>query len=440
MSRASSNRASRFDVSRYACVLRISAAWRFDIGTFLMRMFMYMFTIGTVSMLTLAGYSAFIAGTVAATISLSTFFIGPRVSRRIDERGQRAVVPVAGLIAFMGLAGLVSSVLFAWPLVCCYAFGCLMGFNPNGPALARARWAYLIRTGRTGAQDTQGVDVRTAYAYEGILEDIGFTVSPAVNIALAAALHPVAGMVFGGICLLVGIAILMTARDTEPEVGWVPDASSADASDAARFTAPDSPWVTQSDKTVFTLSSTVKVLFGSMVLVGLVFGSFDSTVVVFCQDLGEATYASMVMAVSGVISAVSGFVFGAITFKTPPAKMLAIAGSLFGLLYALTFFSFNLPSLFIFTCLASPLFAPYLITANSCVEAAVPGSRVTEGITWMNTGNTIGFAIGPTVAGMLMDVFGSRWGFSLVLVAGLLFMPLLFGSQKHVREELPERF
>ena len=135
----------------YRAVLRVREAYAFDVGGFLMRIYAYMATIGSISMLTLAGYSFFVAGTISSTIALATFFISPRVSKRVDEKGQHAVVPWAAAIALAGLALMLTTVSFGGPTALCYVAAVLMGFIPNAQALTRARWTYLVRTGRLGS-------------------------------------------------------------------------------------------------------------------------------------------------------------------------------------------------------------------------------------------------------------------------------------------------
>ena len=73
-----------FDRGVYRAVLKVREAYAFDAGGILMRVYAYMATIGSISMLTLAGYSFFLAGTVSSTIALATFLISPRVSKLVD--------------------------------------------------------------------------------------------------------------------------------------------------------------------------------------------------------------------------------------------------------------------------------------------------------------------------------------------------------------------
>ena len=46
--------------------------------------------------------------------------------------------------------------------------------------------------------------LKTAYAFEGILEDVAFMVGPAAVIAISAALFPTAGLLVGAVLYCIG--------------------------------------------------------------------------------------------------------------------------------------------------------------------------------------------------------------------------------------------
>ncbi len=68
--------------------------------------------------------------------------------------------------------------------------------------------------------------------------------------------------------------------------------------------------------------------------------------------------------------------------------------------------------------LAGISIAPTLIIATTLVEAVVPQHKLTEGITWTVTGLGVGVAVGSALAGQMIDGFGTRAGFAVVVVAG----------------------
>lgn len=50
----------------------------------------------------------------------------------------------------------------------------------------------------------------------------------------------------------------------------------------------------------------------------------------------------------------------------------------------------------------------------------VPPSRLTEGLTWMTTGISIGVALGAALAGLVIDAYGARAGFGIAIAAGVV--------------------
>lgn len=104
------------DLKVYGAILSVRPARRFDIACLLMRMYGYMMNIGTVAMLSLAGYSFLESGLVSSVIALAIFLIGPRLGKLVDERGQSRVVPFAALVSLTGLVALLITVQFHGPL------------------------------------------------------------------------------------------------------------------------------------------------------------------------------------------------------------------------------------------------------------------------------------------------------------------------------------
>lgn len=413
--------AKKFDPGVYRAILRVRQAYAFDVGGFLMRFYSYMMNIGTITMITLAGRSFLVAGLVSSAIALATFLISPRVSKLVDERGQHRVVPVAAVITLVGWALMLVTVGTGGPDWALFAAAVLMGFVPNPQALVRARWTYLIRTGRLG---DAAPDVRTMFSYEGVLDDIGFMFSPSISIALATALFPTAGLLAGGISFAVGVTVLSLSRSTEPEPGW---GASASGADAAR------------PQSVFRTSAVVRVLFLLMLFLGAFYGIFDTATVALAEELGDPNIASIILIIASFVSMIMGFVFGMIRLRVPQHLQLVGAGVLIGCAYGSMALIDSAQSLFVVSTLGALFYAPFLIVCNATCERAVPGDRLTEAITWMNAGATCGMAFGPSLGGVIIDEMGAVASFDLgaalaiaIPVTLALFYRLL---RRNVRED-----
>ena len=383
-----------------------------------------MLNIGVVTMITLSGYSFLTAGLSSSLIALSIFVVTPRVSKRIDERGQSAVVPKAAAVSLLGLAVLIANVALHGPVWPLFLGALLVGFFPSPQAMARARWTYLIRSGRLGEA---APDLRTMFSYESVLDDMAFIFSPSISIALAAAIAPVAGMVCGGVAFAVGVVLLCTAKSTEPHPGWSQagaagnDADIVDVADAVADVAGDGAAASKGalaggaaavasaasvpSKSLLATSAAVRVLFVIYAFAGSFLGLFDTATVSLSEDLNSPDFAGAVLMASGAVSMTAGFLFGMVRLRAPLPKQLVSFGTMFLIDSA--------PTLMAVALLGACTYAPLLIVANGVCERAVPDARLTEAITWLNAGYTCGAAFGPTVAGALIDTFGTMASFKV---------------------------
>ena len=423
-----------FDFGVYGNILAVKQAHLFDIGCFLMRIYMYMGTLGVVSMLTLSGHSAFFSGTVSSTLAISTFFIAPRTGKFMDEKGQHRVILITSIIAMTGALLLLTTVALGLPSGIMYVAAFLMGFVPSAPAIARTRWTYLIESGKIKNFSTS---LKSVYSYEGVIEDCSFMIGPALAIALSNMLFPTAGILLGCLSFTVGSFILLAlARDTEPQVNWKRAAEGTNEGIADEI-ATDGATGNASEKkhrSALVELPIVRVLFGLALLVGLIFGAFDTTTITFAQSIGQPVVASIGVSVSSFASMCSSLTFGMLVLKAPLNKQLLGAAIAVGAGYMGMGFITTVPMFFFISVLGAALYAPFFITANSFCEQAVPANRLTESLTWITAGSTCGLAIGPTASGALIDAFGPTAGFYLGSIACVCVIALAFfcrGIMKH---------
>ena len=409
----------------YRSVLAIREAYRFDIGAALMRIFQFSITVGMVSMLTMSGYSTFWAGTVASLCALATFVISPFVSKRMDRDGQRAVVPKAIAITLAGLVTILATVMLGGPVWVCYIGAVLMGFLPSSPAMARARWTYLLESGKLGER---APELKTVFSYEGIIEDLCFMIGPAFTVAIGAAIAPAAGMTVLGVLLAVGTLLLVTSRGTEPD-GEFRTAQQAAQGDGEGGAAKSGGARAKRLRSMFLESGAVRMLFCGFLLMGTYFGVLNTTEIAFTQELGVPAAVSGALMGSAIVSALGGFVFGMLRINVPVHRQYVVLGILVGLGYTTMVFIDSIPKLYAVSWIPVIFYAPFLITSSALCQARVPKERLTESLTWMNNGTVCGMAVGPTLAGLFVDTFGWPAGFAAGgTVAALLVVAVAFSS------------
>ena len=334
----------------YKKVLAVRQAYSFDIACLLMRFFGSMLNIGVVTMLTLSGYSFLTAGLASSLIALSIFVVTPRVSKRIDERGQSAVVPKAAAVSLLGLVILVGNTALHGPVWPLFVGALLVGFYPSPQAMARARWTYLIRSGKLGEA---APDLRTMFSYESVLDDMAFIFSPSISIALAAAIVPTAGMIAGGAAFAVGVALLCASKSTEPVPGWSDGLAEGGGAVAAAEVEGEPAAVGAGagrpvpKKSLMRTSPAVRVLFVIYAFAGAFLGLFDTATVSLAEDLHSPDFAGAVLMASGAVSMVVGFLFGMVRLRAPLAKQLVVAACALGLSFGTMFLIDSAPSLMI---------------------------------------------------------------------------------------------
>ncbi len=365
-------------LGQYAQALRQPGAARFSAAGLLARMQLSMAGLGSVMLLSVVRDSYAVAGTVSAIFALSVAAISPQFSRLIDMRGQRRVVPFQLAVHVPAMAALVSVAVFThltWPL---YLLAMVAGAAvPSIGPLVRTRWSALL--GGTPL-------LRTAYAWESLVDEIVFIAGPPLATILALQLFPSAAIIAATTFLTIGAIWLLSQTRTEP----VPTRHAK-----AKFGRPA------------LLLPVVAVTTAVAVLLGGVFGSFEVTTVAFAREHGHGAAAGLILALYAAGSLLGGLVFGALNLRASLRKQLVAVSALM----AIT--TLPLPFLGSTWQLAAGLFiagvacAPTLIASVSLIEQCVPAHRLTEAIAWSGSGMAVGVATATPLAGVFIDSVGA---------------------------------
>ena len=371
----------------YREIFRAPGTIGFSAAGFVARLPLSMVTIGIVTMLSQARGEYWLAGGVAATFAFSNALIAPQISRLVDRHGQSKVLIPATLATVVALIGLMLATRLEAPIWVLFLFAGLAGLEPSMMAMVRARWTEIYR-------DTP--HLRTAFAFESVVDEMVFMVGPVLAIGLSVIWFPEAGPLAATILLAVGMALFVAQRATEPPV----HPQGADSSGSAIRLVP------------------VQIIALLMVALGAVFGTAEVTAVAFAEAQGNKAAASLALAAYAAGSFITGLVFGALRLRLALTTQLLLA---IGLAAATTLPLLIVSSLWmlgIVLFIAGASISPTVIVAMALVERHAPPSKLTEGITWVMTGMGVGMALGSALSGWLIDVYGARSGFYVSVAGG----------------------
>ncbi|MEU3746283.1 MULTISPECIES: MFS transporter [Streptomyces] len=396
--------------SPYRAIFTAPGTTSFSVAGFFGRMPLSMMGIGVVTMISQVTGRYGLAGALSATLAMSAAVLGPLVSRLVDRHGQRKVLRPVTLISLAAAAGLLVCVQQQAPDWTLFVFTAVIGCVPSIGAMTRSRWAEIYRGDERR--------LHTAYSWESIVDEVCFIFGPIISIGLSTTWFPEAGPLFAAVFLAIGVFWLTSQRGTEP----VPH-----------------PRVS-GEKSVSALRSPgLQVLALAFVATGAIFGSVDVVTVAFAEEQGHKAAASLVLAVYALGSCLAGAVFGLLHLKGEPSRrwllgVCAMAVSMIPLLLA-----GNLPLLAVALFVAGLSIAPTMVTTMALVEAHVPRTKLTEGMTWTGTGLAIGVALGSSAAGWVVDASGAEAGYVVPVVSGALAVAVGLLGHRRLSRPAPDR-
>ncbi|WP_051703480.1 MFS transporter permease [Streptomyces sp. NRRL F-5630] len=401
----------------YRALLALPSARLFTAAGAVARLPAAMCGVSTVLLVARAHGSYGLAGAVSAAGLLATALAGPWTARLTDRHGQRRVAPWAAALAALGLLGLVLCVRGGAPVWTYFATYPLLGCAPNTGAMARARWAHLLRkpedpgpvsggsgttpedsgptpvgprptpqrsgptpestgpTPESPGPTSEGSRLKgAANALEQVIDELCFTLGPVLAVLLATSFDPAAGLLTAAGLLLGGtLAFVAVGEDVRP----APGAGSA----AGRL-----PW------------RGLAPLLCCFVGTGVVFGSLEVTTV-----SGTGGAAGLLLGVQAAGSGLAGLALGACGRPLRLGRCLAVMAALLlfpPLCAATTDAAWPLaPALL----LIGTATAPVMITAMNTLHSRVPARRLTEAMSWAVTAILAGSSAGATAAGHLAD-------------------------------------
>ena len=382
----------------YRRVLGLPGALVFSMSGLVARLPISMVSLGIVVLVSTRTGSYSLAGSVSAAYLVAGAVCAVLQARLIDRLGQSRVLPVAVAVFAAGLVAMMSAVETDRPAPWPHLFAAVAGAAlPQVSSCVRARWAHLV-------SDKQ--DLHTAFAFEAVVDETVFIVGPALVTVLATTVHPLAGLGAAVLAALVGTAVLVSQRRTEPP-----------ASGATRNHPSDPmPWR--------MLGPLVACAF----MMGALLGGAEVATVAFSDELGAKPLSGLMLALWALGSLLSGLVTGAVHLRASNASRFRWGMLALGLLMLPLPFVNGFVLLGVFLFLSGFAISPTLIASFAWIEESVPSGRLTEGITVFTTGLAAGLAPGAALVGLVVDTAGASASYGVTAVAGLLGAGLAFAT------------
>jgi MFS family permease len=370
-------------LSRYRAAFARPGAAAFSAAGFVSRFAIAIYPIALVLIISARTGEYGFAGVVSGCYVLGGAIGNPIAGSLVDRLGQHRMLPpflVAHLLSAGLLAALIAAAAPLWTLP---VPATLMGITLlNVGALIRARWSHTWP-----GNDAQR---STAYSVESTLDEVIFVLGPLVATVLATHANALVSLGLAAALVSGGSLWLARQRSTEPPV---------------RTRHPG-------EQHSFALRNKGMVLITCvMVFMGAVFGSAEVVMVAFCGQHGERASAGWVIACFAGGSAIAGVGYGGRHWKAPLLRRFVITATVFGVLPFLYLAASSTVTLAVCTAVVGLGIAPTLIGGFGLVDSIVPAQSLTEGLTWIGTGLSVGYGFGAAMVGGVADAHGARVAF-----------------------------
>jgi MFS family permease len=353
-----------------------------------------MIGIGIITMLVEQTGVYWLAGAVAGTFTLANALIGPYISKLVDQRGQSRVLPVVTTFSIGMLLALIIAVYMRASAALLFVLAALAGTMPSMPSMIRARWTQLFR-GKP--------QLHTAFSLDTVLTELAYIIGPPLAIGLSVSFFAEAGPLVAVALLAVGVTAFLLQRQTEPKVvvGHAMHTGST-------LRIPGVPTIVL-----------------ALLAMGAIGGSIDVAVVAFANAQDWPGSATFILAAYAFGSLVAGLTFGALKVSVAIEKQFFIGILVTAITGVLPMFSPDVYVLSAMLFIAGISFAPTMVVVMKLGTIIIPPSRITEGLTWMTTGISIGVALGGMLAGLIIDAYGARAGFGVSIFAGVVMVSVV---------------
>lgn len=381
-------------------ILPATAGWSYLLATTLGKLPMSMIPLAVLTLTTGATGSLAIGGFAAAAAALGEAVGGPTSGTIADRVGQRTVL-LAGVV--VNVAVLVTFTLGAgvFPDATTVALAGLAGLTiPQVGALSRARWLAMVPD-----------DTHAAFAFEGVSDELGYIIGPALVGVIAVAVSPQAAM----LATAALIAVFVTQFALHRTHRLVP---------LRRDVGPSTVTAAERQSGSLRRRALLGVCLVGTVSMGVFFGGSQAGLTAFAAQMGIPDAGALLYAVMAVGSSITTLSMVMVPARIGPwlRWTVAAAGMLVGVILLLV--ATNIPMVLVAGLVAGAFQGPMLLTIF-----AITGSLTERGtggfmMALLNGGVVVGIGIGAAVTGPIAEVTGPVGAFTVVACACTVLLAL----------------
>lgn len=363
------------------------------------------------------------AGMMSAVYTLCAALVTPLYARLFDRFGQRRVGVVALLTQTLAILGFASGAMREVSLGILFVLAALMGLTQFAfGALVRTRWAWVLRDDKTNL-------LNTAYALESGLDECVFILGPILSAYLATSVSPVSQLYLPAAALLIGGLTFFSMRSTEPPAIVRVESAMTKAADHSPVDVDGSVRPEDSDGMQGARSALaypgILLLFVIFIIFNMSFSAVDVSVTALTKSMGREGAVGLQLALFALGSLCGAIIFGSVKLRGSRWRYLVVFLTLLTTGYVVfRLVMDNLVFLGMAEVLSGLCVSPIFATGNLIVRENVDPHALTEGLSWLSTGGSIGTSLGSTLAGIALDRFGPHGGMTIPAIVTCCAIPL----------------
>ena len=392
---SSSSSIERAGFAAYRSLPKV-AGWGYLAATSLGRLPLSMVPLAILTLASTATGSIAVGGLAASAAALGEAVGGPVSGALADRIGQRPVLLVGVVLHLAVIVSFAVSVGVASDAVTIALAGAAGLSLPQVGALSRARWLSMAPG-----------EVSTAFAFEGVVDEIVYIIGPALVGIVAVVLSPQIALLTAG--ALVGVFVTQFAVHRSHRV--VPRRMARDERTSIRGTS-------RSPRRV----ALITVVFIGMLSMGVFFGSSQTGLTAFASEQGIPGAGGLLYAVMAVGSAATTLSMVLLPERIGIWTRWSLAGAGMTLGGMLMLFAPNVPLIVAASLVAGAFQGPLLLTVFGVAGSLAERGRAGILMTFTASGVVLGLGVGSALAGALAEVFGAPGAFCAVVGASALLL------------------